>query len=76
VTCLLEVEKFRKNNKLAEGSFFVYRFSFIGKGTPEGELPRRDPLSKNKKLLSAFLPLSCSQQKQEEVVGTFVTPSM
>jgi len=75
-TCHLEglVEKFRENNKLAKGSFFISRFSFIGERTPEAGLPRGNLFQKRKNFFRFCLPLK-TQQKQEEVVGTFVTPS-
>ena len=44
ITSFLEVEKFPINNKLTQGHFIVYCFSFIRKGKPEAELPRREPL--------------------------------
>ena len=44
IRTFLEVEKLPINNKLTQGNFIVYCFSFIRKGTPETELPRREPL--------------------------------
>ena len=49
LTSLLEVEKLPKNNKLIQEHFIVYCFSFIRKGTPETELPRRKSTEKAKK---------------------------